>query len=100
MDSVREPVVHVFSEELIRQAAYEATVNREDLKVSEVCACFACDSYFFSQEIHRYTQIGSAICPSCGWVAIIPDASHLPLTPGFLRMVREYVLVRRKLKLN
>ncbi len=55
---------------------------------SYICACFHCGTFFFPEEIKRWTERDSAICPHCGHISVLPDAAHLPLTPGYLALMK------------
>lgn len=89
MDSIRAHRVHIINRELINHARCEVFVNRAEIAASNICACVVCGQYFFAEEIKRYNEHGSAICPFCGYIAVLPDSCHLPMSPGFLRLVRD-----------
>ena len=91
MDKIRRHAVHLVGENLAIHEAYEASTNRRELASSDTCACYACGRFFFPEEIIRYSERDSAYCPHCGSIAVLPDCCYLPLTPDFLRLVREHV---------
>ena len=88
-DVDREAIIHVFGEELLRHAQCESLSNRQELMDSFVCACFHCGTFFFPEEIKRWTDRGSAICPHCQWNAVLPDSASVPLTAGYLAEMKK-----------
>jgi hypothetical protein len=83
--------VHVVSDQLLEHGAWETIQNRAELAESHICACFHCQTHFFPEEIKVWRDARTAVCPHCGKSAVVPDASHLPLTAEFLaRMKARY----------
>jgi hypothetical protein len=88
VDSICAFSVHVINREMIDHARFETSQNRAEVGSSFICACVACGRYFFPEEVKKYDR-GSALCPFCGCRSVLPDSCHLPMSPGFLRLVRD-----------
>ena len=88
-DIDRNAIIHVFGEELLRHSQFESNCNRVELMESYICACFHCGTFFFPEEIIRWKDGRTAICPHCNWNAVLPDSAHLPLTPEYLAEMKK-----------
>ena len=63
--------------------------NRMELEASEVCGCIACERIYFTSEVVRWLEDGTAMCPHCGADAVVGSASGIPIMPGVLRRAHE-----------
>ncbi len=89
MGDTSPEVLHLYTDELLLHAGFEATCNREDIEASDFCACYACGRYFFPDEVKRFDSRSNALCPFCSEPAVLPTAAQVPLSPGFLALMRK-----------
>lgn len=65
--------------------------NREALSKAEKCGCFYCERIFDPKEIYEYIpNSNDAFCPHCGIDSVIPENDKYPVTPEFIKLMREY----------
>ncbi len=64
--------------------------NKIELQKSESCGCSFCGSIFTFNHINEWIdpEKDTALCPNCGIDSVIGSASGYPVTPEFLRRVR------------
>ncbi|MEQ9288684.1 MAG: cytoplasmic protein [Cyclobacteriaceae bacterium] len=69
------------TKELIHKAIDYATSNEEDLKNSELAACYYCKSIFKASEVKEFLETErTALCPKCGIDSVLPSNSPIELT--------------------
>jgi hypothetical protein len=73
-----------------KQAYKHATANREELARSGQAACFYCRQFFPAKTVERWLNDGTAFCPLCQIDSVIGDASSLPMTDDFLRLMHHH----------
>ena len=79
-----EEVTHISAHAL-------CTNNRDALKKSDRCGCFYCGRIYDPKEIKDWTDNGkTALCRHCGIDSVIPETDEYPLTPEFLKKMRDY----------
>lgn len=79
-----EEVTHISAHAL-------CTNNRDALEKSDRCGCFYCERIYDPKEIKDWTDNGkTALCGHCGIDSVIPDTEEYPLTPEFLKKMRDY----------
>lgn len=65
--------------------------HRRFLDGSEICGCFYCCKIFKPSEIKDWVDGGqTAICPSCGVDAILPQVAEFTLDSNLLTEMYEY----------
>lgn len=65
--------------------------NKEALSKADKCGCFFCERIFDPKEVYEYLSgEDTAFCPHCGIDSVIPENDKYPLTPEFLKLMREY----------
>ncbi len=65
--------------------------NKEALSKADKCGCFFCERIYDSKEVYEYLPNSTtAFCPHCGIDSVIPENDKYPLTPEFLKLMREY----------
>ncbi len=65
--------------------------NKEALSKADKCGCFFCERIFDPKEVYEYVPgSDTAFCPHCGIDSVIPENGKYPLTPEFLKLMREY----------
>jgi hypothetical protein len=70
--------------------------HRKYVLQSETCGCFYCFALFPPSEIVEWVDdddsgVGqTALCPSCGIDAVLPDSAARPLNSEFLQRMHEY----------
>jgi len=76
--------------------AHKVSANhRDQLQASDTAGCFYCTVVFSPSEIQVWIdEVGgvktTALCPHCGIDSVIGSASGYPITPEFLRQMRDY----------
>jgi hypothetical protein len=70
-------------------------MHRAELESSDICGCFYCLSIFPFTAITEWIDEGThkaatALCPNCPVDSVIGSASGYPITPEFLKRMREY----------
>lgn len=68
--------------------------HRDEVMSSETCGCFYCMEIFPPGEIVDWTDerngaLTTAICPHCCVDAVLGSDSGFPITPEFLRQMRD-----------
>ena len=81
----------------LESAHKRASRHRDEVLASELCGCFCCGDTFQPAEIvewiHECDGVGAtAICPRYGIDSVIGSRSGIPLTPEFLRDMKDYWL--------
>ncbi|MBQ3507443.1 MAG: cytoplasmic protein [Clostridia bacterium] len=67
------------------------TNNRDALEKNSRCGCFYCERIYDPREIKDWTDFGkTAMCGFCGIDSVIPETREYPLTPEFLKKMRDY----------
>lgn len=65
-----------------------ASGNKDEILESEICGCFFCESTFHSMEIAEwYEEEQTALCPKCGFDAVIGSASGIKISQKILSMM-------------
>lgn len=71
--------------------------HKGQLSQDRLCGCFYCLSIFSPKEIRFWLQAhgpsdgdGTAVCPYCGVDSVIGASSGYPITPAFLRRMKEH----------
>jgi len=76
--------------------AHKVSANhRSQLQASAIAGCFYCTPVFSPSDIQVWIdEVGgvktTALCPYCGIDSVIGSASGFPITPEFLRQMRDY----------
>ncbi len=79
-------------------AAHRFSKNHKaELESEQKCGCFYCLSVFNSNEIKEWLvdpnpcdEFGTAVCPRCSVDSVIGESSGYPITPEFLKAMKEY----------
>ncbi len=75
----------------IRQAHKLSIGNREIILAGARAACFNCRQIFAPSQITEWTDAGkTALCPSCGIDAVLPETPALPITSQFLNAMNRH----------
>ena len=74
------------------KSAFSLSINhRELLDRSRRCACYACLAVFSRRDIRRWTDDGqTALCPHCGFDAVLPGAAGLSIRRESLISIRKF----------
>lgn len=74
-----------------------STGHRELLATTSRAGCFHCGSIFLSTEIHEWTDkpaaggpSTTALCPSCGIDAVLPEMESVTIDRALLEAMQEY----------
>ena len=68
-----------------KKAYKHAAFHRIELLASKACGCFACLKIYTPDIIDQWSDQGkTALCPYCGFNAVIGDASKYPINDDFL----------------
>lgn len=77
----------------LRKAAHKASFkNKESILRSEKCGCFSCLKTFAPSEVAFREEMDgqkTAWCPYCDTDAVLGDAAGYPITPEFLKEMKE-----------
>ncbi len=75
----------------VRAAHVRCSHNRDEILVSEICACFYCRASFAPAEIVDWIDHErTARCPRCGIDSVLGSAAGFPLTKEFLDEMHRY----------
>lgn len=64
--------------------------HRREIEASDSCGCFYCLAIFKPNEIERWLNEGTALCPHCAIDSVIGSASGYPVTSNFLRKMKHH----------
>lgn len=73
-----------------------SSIHRDEILRSQLCGCFHCIQRFPPTLIDQWTDIDeggigqTAFCPTCAIDSVIGSESGYPITPEFLRAMRDY----------
>ena len=74
----------------LREAMGHSMHNKDEIIKSERCGCFYCLAIFSPGEIKEWVDDNdTALCPKCGIDSVIGSASGFPITPNFLKKMKE-----------
>ena len=64
--------------------------HKAEIERSDYCACFSCFKTFGPDDIADWVDHGeTAVCPHCGYDAVLGTASGFQLTSQFLRQMSQ-----------
>jgi hypothetical protein len=79
-----------FDPEVAHKAAFE---NKESIRKSRLCGCFYCAKIYVATDviefIHEPTGGETAFCPVCGIDSLIGDATGIPITLEYLKLMQK-----------
>ena len=85
-----------FSRQDVVMAHRFSNNHKAELEPEQKCGCFYCLSIFSSSEITEWLTApnpcdkhGTAICPKCGIDSVIGESSGYPITPEFLKAMKD-----------
>ena len=66
--------------------------HKSALMNDKKCGCFYCLKIFDPKEIVQWLKDegGTALCPYCGIDSVIGESSNYPITPEFLKEMKDY----------
>lgn len=81
----------------VEKAHWYSNNHKAQLQNDKKCGCFYCLTIFDPKEIEEWLEddnpcdkYGTAVCPYCNIDSVIGESSGFPITPEFLKAMKDY----------